>query len=267
MRKIVNPLRKVTFLLILVLSYPDTQGQSWKEYPYTPEELISFPFDEGRHPEDSIEWWYVAGHLTGESTQAHYSLMLSYFYYPLLSYDGFRILNLCNDDTGEFFSEPKALTYTVMGIDSLNIQAQLTNGIIEVWANKTDDKGVPVPFEYLITASGSPGSLDISCMATKRPLILGDSGYIKQGDHSYSYYYSLTGNEVTGTISFNGIDEEVRGTAWIDRQYGNFNPLTEEKYEWFFLNLSNGMDLNIWNLFTPDNQILTLLHIACLLQM
>ena len=57
-----------------------------------------------------------------------------------------------------------------------------------------------------------------------------------------------------GSLSFEGSSEAVSGRAWIDRQYGTFNPYTEEAYEWFFLQLSNGMDLNIWNLFTSDNQ-------------
>ena len=74
-----------------------------------------------------------------------------------------------------------------------------------------------------------------------------------QGASSYTYYYSLTDNLVTGTLNFNGTIEEVSGSAWIDRQYGSFDPNTREKYEWFFLQLSNGMDLNIWNLFTPEN--------------
>jgi hypothetical protein len=28
-----------------------------------------------------------------------------------------------------------------------------------------------------------------------------------------------------------------------------------EKYEWFFLQLSNGMDINVWNVFTADNKL------------
>ena len=35
-------------------------AQDWKVYPHTPEgSRISFPKDEGRHPNDSVEWWYI----------------------------------------------------------------------------------------------------------------------------------------------------------------------------------------------------------------
>jgi len=58
-----------------------------------------------------------------------------------------------------------------------------------------------------------------------------------------------------GTITLNGITETFTGTAWIDRQYGTFNPYGGEDYEWFGIQLSNGMDLNVWNIFTTQNLI------------
>ena len=89
----------------------------------------------------------------------------------------------------------------------------------------------------------------------KRPLILGDDGYLDQGISNYTYYYSQSENDITGSFTFNGSTENVTGIAWIDRQYGTFNPLTGEQYEWFSLKLSNGMDINLWNIFTAEDTI------------
>ena len=49
----------------------------------------------------------------------------------------------------------------------------------------------------------------------------------------------------------------MTGVASIDHQYGPFfvSPLSEESYEWFSLQLDNGMDLIFWNFFTGDNDI------------
>jgi predicted secreted hydrolase len=235
--------------------------QEWKVYPYTPEgSLISFPADEGRHPGEAIEWWYMAGHLSGESSGTAYSFMLSYFYYPAsvlgLEFDGFRILNLSNDDTGEFFSETQpVLEYMDLATAYLHLDVQLYNLVNESWDHREEPVGTRVPFEYEVSASAEHGELTLSTVLQKRPLIPGDDGLFDQGASSYTYYYSLTDNLVTGILDFNGSSEQVNGTAWIDRQYGSFNPNTEEKYEWFFLQLSNGMDLNIWNLFTPENRL------------
>jgi len=234
-------------------------SQEWKVYPHTPEgSLISFPADEGRHTGEEIEWWYMAGHLRGESSGTSYSFMLTYFYYPAsvlgIDFEGFRILNLANDDTGEFHTETMpVLSYDDLATDHLHLDAQLYNLVTESWDHREEPPGTRVPFEYEVSAIAEHGELTLSTVLQKRPLIPGDDGLFDQGASSYTYYYSLTDNLVTGSIDFNGSPEQVNGSAWIDRQYGSFNPNTKEKYEWFFLQLSNGMDLNIWNLFTPEN--------------
>jgi len=248
---------KQFFFLICFLSYVSSGfAQSWKIYPYTPEgSLISFPDDEGRHTMEPIEWWYTAGHLMGSSTDTQYSYMLSYFYYPGYGYDGFRILNLSNDNTGQFFSETVAVNYDVMAEDSLNIVALTMGGITESWANKTGMDDKIIPFEYNLSAEAVNGAIALEYEAEKPPLILADDGHFNLGEKSYTYYYSLTESKVTGTLTFDQVTEDVTGTAWIDRQYGSFNPLTEEDYEWFFIQLSNDMDLNIYSLFTRDRQL------------
>lgn len=253
------PSNKYLWAILLCLMATAVHSQEWKAYPYTPEgSLISFPADEGRHPNETIEWWYMAGHLSGESTGTSYSFMLSYFYYPGdslgLSYEGFRILNLANDDTGEFLTETMPVrSFQNLATDHLHLDVLLFNQVQEYWVQREEPAGTRIPFEYEVSASAAQGAIALTSVLQKRPLIPGGDGLFDQGASSYTYYYSLTDMQITGSISFKGSTEEVRGTAWIDRQYGNFNPNTGEKYEWFFLQLSNGMDLNIWNLFTPEN--------------
>jgi predicted secreted hydrolase len=231
-------------------------SQDWKRYPLIPEgSMISFPYDEGRHPDESIEWWYTAGHLTGDSTGMDYSFMLTYFYYPAYGYDGFRILNVSNEGTGAFYAETAAVNYNIMSVDSLNIQATTMGGNTEIWLNKTGSDGSMIPFEYILSAESDRNKLELEYESLKPPLILGENGYFQQGESSYTYYYSLTESLVTGTLSIDGIAEPVTGTAWVDRQYGTFNPLTEEDYEWFYIQLSNDMDINIYNLLTKARKL------------
>ena len=254
----VRTIRCLPVILICLLA-STSFAQDWKVYPHTPEgSLISFPADEGRHPAESIEWWYMAGHLEGQSSGTSYSFMLTYFYYPGdaqgISFDGFRILNLSNDDSGEFHTETMPVrSYRDLAGDHLHLDVLLFNLVEEHWIHREEPAGTLVPFEYEVSASAEHGGLDLSTVLQKRPLIPGDDGLFDQGASSYTYYYSLTSNSVSGSINFDGTIEDVSGSAWIDRQYGSFNPNFKEKYEWFFLQLSNGMDLNIWNLFTPEN--------------
>ncbi len=156
---------------------------------------------------------------------------------------------------GNSSTDAQGLNYTDMSEDSLNIQATLMFGTTESWVYQSDSMGRSRPFDYEIIASAADGGLQLSSESLKNPLILGDSGYFNQGASAYTYYYSFTENKINGSILFGEISEEVSGTAWIDKQYGTFSPATEEYYEWFSVNLSNGMDLVVWDLFTAQNQL------------
>ncbi|MBN2634522.1 MAG: T9SS type A sorting domain-containing protein [Bacteroidales bacterium] len=249
-------MKRLIILILLFVTSLSASAQDWKIYPYKPAgSLLSFPADEGRHPSEPTEWWYTSGHLTGLTTGKHYSYMLSYFYSPLSIFDGFRIFNISDDDLGLFYNESQALNYNILATDSLNIEAQIFQGGTETWHNKTDARGKSLPFEYELSAASPGRSLRLEYNALKPPLILADSGFFYQGATDYTYYYSQTGNAVTGTITLNGITENVSGSSWIDRQYGTFNPSNGQEYEWFCIQLSNGMDLNVYNLFNASDEI------------
>lgn len=244
------------FLAFALLCAP-VRAQDWKIYPFLPsaESLISFPVDEGHHPAEPVEWWYTTGHVVGETTGNHYSYMLTYFYYPQSGFEGFRILNFSNDDTGAFYPQTSLVNYTTLATDHLEIGANIFLGGHDSWVTKKNGSDL-IPYEYTINATGSSGALTLDYAALKNPLILEGDGFFEQGGGSnYTYYYSQTKNEVSGSITLNGITENVTGTSWIDRQYGSFNPYNSEDYEWMSINLSNGMDINLWNLFTAQGEI------------
>ncbi len=253
-----NPaLRKVLFLfsLLIGISY-GAVSQDWKTYPLAPAgSLVVFPQDEGWHSNEPVEWWYVSGHLTGETTGSDYSFMLSYFYYPAYSFDGFRILNISNDDNDFFYSNTQAVNYNICATDSLNLEVSVLGSGTEIFKNITGQDGKALPFEYELSTSPGTASLSLSLDAIKPPLILADSGYLYQGSNAYTFYYSLPKVLAEGSIQADGITENVSGTAWIDRQYGSFNPSTGQEYEWFCIQLSNDVELNVYNFFTDDSQI------------
>ena len=231
-------------------------AQDWKVFPYKPSgSKISFPLDEGHHASEPIEWWYTSGHLTGATSGKTYSFMLTYFYYPATTFDGFRILNITDDATGKFYQDTKPVNYTTLSTNHLDIKASVYAGGEETWSNKSDPDNKLIPFEYTIKAASSTIGLNLNYASLKRPLILSEDGYLEQGLNNYTYYYSQTRNQVSGKLTLDGVTEDVTGISWIDRQYGNFNPLTGEKYEWFHMQLSNGMDINLWNVFTNENAI------------
>lgn len=253
---------KCTLSALLLIFSLSSFSQAWKVYPYTPAitptSEIAFPLDEGRHNAEPVEWWYTSGHFTGNTSGKAYSFMLTYFYYPVniapFSFDGFRILNITDETTGAFYEDTQPLNYTALSQTGLNIATTLFSGA-EYWKNKLDGSNNPLPFQYELLASSAISNISFDLNTVKRPLIVGGNGKFDQGLSNYTYYYSQTKNDLTGTFTLNGTTENVTGTAWIDRQYGDFNPFTGENYEWFSIQLDNGTDLNLWNIFNSNREI------------
>jgi len=253
-------MKHLLLTLITLFTVTAISAQSWNSYPYEPSGTdLAFPADEGRHPGEPVEWWYTVGHLTGDVTGTEYSYMLTYFYFPTLGIDGFRIFNLANDDNGDFFPESTPMNYNILAEDHLQIEAQeLLSPNTETWETSTDTAGNLIPFNYHIEAQQANGSINVDYVTVKRPLILLEDGLFNQGENAYTYYYSQTMLTVQGSLTLDGFTETVTGTAWIDRQWGTMNPSpteTSEQYEWFCVQLSNGMDLNIWQIFDAQGQI------------
>lgn len=244
------------FCLFFVLM-PST-SQNWKTYPFVPDNsLISFPLDEGRHENEPVEWWYSVGHFTGKTSGTAYSYMLCYFYTQQFFFDGFRIFSLCNEETGEFITETLPLQYSFLSTNSLNINA--ITGVQEMhtesWKNVMDSNEVAIPFSYIQTAETEKFAINFKHEALKSPLLVADSGYLHIGKEEYSYYYSQTRNLLSGTLTINGETEEIEGTSWFDRQYGNFSSIQDNQYEWFCIQLSNNIELLVYNVFTSNGQL------------
>ncbi|MGN6530550.1 MAG: lipocalin-like domain-containing protein, partial [Ginsengibacter sp.] len=247
---------KFYFFITIVFFHNICYSQDWKIFPYTPQgSLISFPKDEGRHASEPVEWWYTTGHFTIAGSGKRYSYMLTYFSFPVASFDGFRILNITDEETGKFYQDSRPVNYSTLSNHHLEIQANVYQGESESWTNKKDVNNKLIPYQYTIHAASPDLQLNLNYISLKRPLILGGTGYLEQGVSDFTWYYAQTHIDVSGQFTLNGVTGDVNGTAWIDRQYGNFNPWTGEKYEWFHAQLSNGMDMNFWNIFTADNKI------------
>lgn len=228
-------------------------AQQWKVYPYHREgTLIHFPKDEGAHPKyclgSGIEWWYTNLHLMGETTGKHYSAMAAFFNYH------FRIFNLADETTHDFSS---IFDYGNLSAseDSLNLSFISAEGT-DHWFVKTEPNGQMMPFQYHLEVGVDTNKLNVDLDAQKPPLIVGLDGLVTVGSGD-SYYYSQTNLAVSGSITFKGFSENVTGVAWIDHQYGPFlvSPVSDESYEWFSLQLDNGLDVILWNVFTGSNDV------------
>jgi len=89
-----------------------------------------------------------------------------------------------------------------------------------------------------------------------KPLLLqGSNGYIRKGKGrtSASQYYSFTRLTTKGMLAFDERTWEVRGTSWMDKEFGS-SQLTEQQigWDWFSLQLEDGRDLMFYLLRRKD---------------
>ncbi|MDF5733047.1 MAG: lipocalin-like domain-containing protein [Rhizonema sp. PD38] len=84
-------------------------------------------------------------------------------------------------------------------------------------------------------------------------------GFIQEGPpDELSFYYSVPRLSVNGKVSFKGKDGiaknlDVHGTAWVDRQWGDFNT---KSWEWSSFRFLNGARVNLYN-FANGHQVAT----------
>lgn len=241
----------ISFLCLLTLGVANA-SDTWKKYPYqAPNSSIRFPEDEGKHTMlPNLEWWYTVIHATSETSGERYSILVTHFN------NLFRFFTVTNLDRKYHISG------TTMGqlksqVGFLNIQHKTKYGT-DIYRSRKDDNGQLVPFEYEIKTHHDRMNLNVSMKALKKPLMVAGDGYMAVGSSGHSWYYSLTRLEVSGTIEVDGKKENIRGEAWMDHQWGPFiiSPVSFgkafESYEWFCLQLDDGSEIMISNIYDRD---------------
>ena len=96
-------------------------------------------------------------------------------------------------------------------------------------------------------------SADLSLAATRPAILQGESGLSRKGPDNASYYYSVPRIEARGEIVVGGSSHEVRGLAWMDREWST-SVLGEayKGWDWFALHFDDGRDLMLYRLRRLD---------------
>ncbi|EFC85297.1 lipocalin family protein [Parafrankia sp. EUN1f] len=201
---------------------------------------VVLPADESAHPDAGMEWWYFTGHLSGKDV---FGKSHSY---------GFETMVVRNDGldtapTGVIYNVNMSVTDLTRGTfkqnrDIYSIQNDQTpagggfsfdvggvhmdgkNGVNHIWGGFPDLSYV---YSGLTLKQSTPAALHG-----------GPSGVIPYGPFGESAYYSQTNLDVSGKLFDHGLLVNVTGKAWMDHQWGNWNP-GKGGWEWFSIQLSN----------------------------
>jgi len=109
--------------------------------------------------------------------------------------------------------------------------------------------------EHHLRAATEDFSLELTLTPLKPPVLHGQEGYSRKAARAEvaSYYYSLTRLAARGRLTLAGRTLEVKGTAWLDREFSSAQMAAYQAgWDWFALQLADGTDLMLYLLRLRD---------------
>ncbi len=205
---------------------------------------IELPSDDRVHDE-LLEWWYFTGHLEDE-TGARYGFEFVFFRALTGRLEAYVSHAAITDHTAESFtwdqkSEPGDAT-----IDSSAGQLALR---IDDWSMMIRD-GIAA-----LEADFAGYAFDLQVSPTKPPALHAGDGFIQYDDDTWSYYYSRTRNDISGTLTLDGEPRPVTGIAWFDHQWGAIDTFRDGGWDWFSIQLDNDTEIMAYVLYGGDRSV------------
>ena len=203
--------------------------------------LIELPRDESPH-RDLIEWWYWTGNLADADGNI-YGFELTFFYGArLFGIPAWMIhVGVVDEQTGAHDSSVWFdLKYPDENPEELHLESR--SATADRWESGVYElAGDSVDYGYKLTLTDLKG-----------PTFHGGNGSIRMSSRTCdSFYYSRTRIEVQGVLFKMNDAIEVTGEAWMDHQWGSFNPFVLIGWDWFSMQFDDGTEI-MYFLFRGD---------------
>lgn len=202
--------------------------------------LVRLPADDAPH-DNYTEWWYYNGHLQapdGHKYSFHYTLFLL----NALTVHTVIHASFVDHKTGKRYTH-QARTG---GNPSLDTKDQFDFTVGD-WVMRGKD-GID-----RIQGKTDKFSFNLDLKSQQPPVFQGGTGLLDFKEAGKSYYYSRTRMGIEGYAGPRGKEQPVSGTAWFDHQWGNFRT-TGIGWEWFALQLDDGTDIMLYQIYSKDKQ-------------
>ena len=234
-----RPLLIMLFSLFMLLGCKKPPSQTPNYFATTsgsdvkPGSDLSFPRDHGPHNEQGIEWWYITANLADEQGN-EYGVQWTLF---RIKADNAKVESPWWDNNFYFAhfaieSDEKHLAFERSGRSGqVNIVAHPFSANIDDWSLKSKESTY-LPLK--LTAKESNASVALTLDGG--PMILhGENGYSqKTPEGNASYYYSFPLLNASGQLTLNGKTVEVKGSAWLDREWsGGLMGNSYAGWDWF----------------------------------
>jgi len=238
----------IVILLVCLFNLLRTQGMlpanetadDWYELKKEDKVLVNLPADDAVH-DHYTEWWYYNGHLHGKDGR-NYS-----FHYTVFLLNAFASHTVIH---ASFLDEESGQRFTYQTRTGGNPSMGAEQGFdfrIADWLMKGFD-GVD-----RLQGRTKDFSFNLDLTSQTAPVFQGGTGLLDFGEAGTSYYYSRPRMAIKGYAGLNGDEQAVSGSAWFDHQWGDFRA-TQLGWEWFALQLDDGADIMLYQLYSGDGQ-------------
>jgi predicted secreted hydrolase len=206
---------------------------------------LSFPEDQGPHPDYQTEWWYYTGNMN-TSDGRHFGYQLTFFRRALIPESQLPTRD-SNWATNQVYMAHFALT-DVQGDQFHNFE-RFSRGAVGLsgaqalpfrvwlydWQVEQLDAG-----KYSLQASSKDISISLILTDLKGPVLQGNKGYSQKGPEpgNASYYISQTRLETTGRVDIGQQEFSVTGASWMDHEFSS-SALSSDQvgWDWFSIQL------------------------------
>ena len=225
-----------------------------------PGPVFDFPSDHGPHPDFRSEWWYFTGNLADSRGHA-FGFQLTFFRFALApeERDGtsawgtrqvwmghFAVTDV---DGGRFY---RSETFDRGALDLAGARAEPFRAWVGSWSAASTGSAL---FPMRLDADAGEFAVHLDLDASRPMVFQGEDGYSPKGPEpgNASLYYAFTRLAAQGDIRLGGETFDVRGNAWLDREWSTsaLGPGIRG-WDWLSLQLQDGRDLMLYRLRTSS---------------
>lgn len=227
----------------------------------TPGTVLEFPKDFGSHPDHRIEWWYVTANLE-DSKGTSYGVQWTLFRQALEpgpERKGWANQHVWMGHAAVTSTDRHlyAETFARGGVGQAGVIAAPFRAWIDSWTLRSLSTSPEADLSQLEVTASNPDFSYRLRLQTTAPLVLqGDHGYSRKSERGQaSYYFSQPFFMVEGVVTLHGMEVNVRGRAWMDREWSS-QPLAPDQkgWDWFSLHFDTGEKLMVFQIRDEDGK-------------
>ncbi|HMQ03365.1 MAG TPA: lipocalin family protein [Pyrinomonadaceae bacterium] len=216
---------------------------------------VVLPRDLAAHRDVQTEWWYYTGHLVTASGRSFGFELV--FFKRRTDLDRFSVVPLRLLGNPYYFAH-FALTDKDQG-KFMYAHRKSANGSLDLPASASEShfylmlgdwSAREAAGDHFLRASIDHNLIfEASLRPVKPTVLIGDGGVSYKDHEQASRYFAFPRMAIEGDLVIDGRAEHFKGTAWMDREFGTWEPTEKQKgWDWFSIQLDDEIEIMVYQI-------------------